>query len=218
MKFLCRKLTRYWGVAPFIFILFCYQILTYRATSSVHPGGLAVISAFIPSIIFFLIISWRTRYRLPGISFVITACVAMWHFQTILAPYINWVFVVQRSGIFAAMFIVFGITLLPGRTPMVSQIAGLVHGTLSKQMALYTRHVTTAWVILFLTMTALPLLIFMFAQHQLMFMLVNGVSMTLVFLLLSSEYFIRCKIIPKNERGGMIEGLRAYFNYSKKSP
>ncbi|MHB1268484.1 MAG: COG4648 family protein [Acidithiobacillus ferriphilus] len=208
------RLTKYWGIAFSLFIFAGYQILTYRGISSAHPGGLVVVSAFAPVIIVFLFISWSTRYRIIGLASIIAGGVALWHYQNILVHYLNWTYMIQRSGIFALLATVFGVTLLPGRTPMVSRIADLVHGPLNEQVALYTRHVTTAWALFFATMTALPLIIFIFAPHHLLFLLTNIITVTLVVSMLFAEYIVRCRTIPVGERSGMMEGLRAYFHYS----
>ncbi len=222
VKLFCQNLTtsrlaKDWSVALSLFIFVGYQILTYRGISSAHPGGLVVVSTFAPVIIVFLFISWRMHYRVIGLASIIAGCIALWHYQTILVHYLNWTYLIQRSGIFALLAMVFGITLLPGRTPMISRIADLVHGPLSEQVALYTRHVTTAWTFLFATMTALPLIIFIFAPHHLLFLLTNTISLTLVASMLFAEYIVRCRTIPVGERSGMVEGLRAYFHYSGKT-
>ena len=222
VKLFCRNLTtsrlaKYGSVALSLFVFVGYQILTYRGISSTHPGGLVVVSTFAPVIIVFLFISWRMRYRVIGLISVIAGCMALWHYQTILVHYLNWTYLIQRSGIFALLAMVFGVTLLPGRTPMISRIADLVHGPLSEQVARYTRHVTMAWTFLFATMTALPPIIFIFSPHQLLFILTNTISLTLVVSMLLVEYIVRCCTIPVGERSGMVEGLRAYFHYSSKS-
>jgi uncharacterized membrane protein len=210
-------LAKYWSIALYLFIFVGYQMLTYRGISSVHPGGLVVVSAFAPVIIVFLFISWSTRYRIIGLASIIAGCVALWHYQTILVHYLNWTYLVQRSGIFALLATVFGVTLLPGHTPLISRVADLVHGPLSKQVEIYTRHVTMAWTLFFAIMTGLPLIVFIFAPHHLLFLLTNIVTMTLMASMLFAEYIVRCRTIPVGERSGMMEGLRAYFHYSGKT-
>jgi uncharacterized membrane protein len=211
------RLAKYWSIALSLFIFSGYQILTYRGISSAHPGGLVVVSSFAPAIIVFLFISWSTRYRIISLAFIIAGCIALWHYQNILVHYLNWTYMIQRSAIFALLATVFGVTLLPGRTPMISRVADLVHGPLSEQVALYTRRVTTAWVFVFATMTALPLVIFIFAPHHLLFLLTNIITVTLVALMLFAEYMVRCRTIPVGERSGMVEGLCAYFICSDKT-
>ena len=208
------RLARYWIIVLSLFIFVGYQIVTYRGISSPHPGKLVLASAFAPIIIVFFLISWNTRYRIIGLVSIIAGCIVLWHYQTILVHYLNWTYLIQRSGIFALLATAFGVTLLPGHTPLISRVADLVHGPLSKQVAVYTRHVTMAWTLFFAIMTGLPPIIFIFAPQHLLFLLTNIITMMLVASMLFAEYIVRCRIIPIGERSGMMEGLRAYFHYS----
>ncbi|MHB1530727.1 COG4648 family protein [Acidithiobacillus sp.] len=211
------RLTEFGGVAFSLLVFVAYQILTYLGTYSTNPGGLAVVSAFAPAIIILLFMSWNARYRIVGFSCIIAGCVALWHYRNILVPYLTWANMIQRSGIFALLTAVFGLTLLPGHIPMVSRIAELIHGSLSDRLLLYTRRVTMAWAIFFATMTGLPLIIFLFIPQQLWFLFTNIISAMLVALMFFAEYIVRCRAIPVGDRAGMIEGIHAYFKYSAKT-
>ena len=51
-----------------------------------------------------------------------------------------------------AMMVLFGKTLLPGATPLVSRVASLWRGSLDPVVARYTRRVTVAWTAFFALM------------------------------------------------------------------
>lgn len=204
------------GAVFFLLIFIGYQALAYLGSSATASGGLAVIAAFSPAIIILLFMSWKTHYPIIWFSGIVSACVVLWHYHSILTHYLIWAYMVQRSGIFVLLTTVFGITLLPGHTPIISRIADLVHGPLSERVALYTRHVTIAWAFFFATMTGLPLVIFLFAPQHLLFLLTNIITVTLVASMFFAEYMVRCRAIPAGERSGMMEGIHAYFGYSAK--
>ncbi|WP_215895320.1 hypothetical protein [Acidithiobacillus ferrivorans] len=52
---------------------------------------------------------------------------------------------------------------------------------------------------------------------DLLFLLTNIITVTLVALMLFAEYMVRCRTIPVGERSGMVEGLCAYFICSDKT-
>ncbi|WP_437557607.1 hypothetical protein [Acidithiobacillus sulfuriphilus] len=211
------RFTEFYGMVFALLIFVGYQALAYLGSSATKSDGLAVLSAFSPAIVIFLFMSWTTHYRIIWFFCIISGCIALWHYHSTLAHYLTWVYVIQRSGIFVLLTTVFGVTLLPGHTPIISHIADLVHGPLSERVALYTRHVTIAWAFFFATMTGLPLVIFLFAPQHLLFLLTNIITVTLVASMFFAEYIVRCRAIPVGERSGMIEGLHAYFHYSAKS-
>ncbi len=204
----------FYGGALALLVFLGSQIFAYPGSRAAGSGGLAVLAAFSPAIILLLSMPWKAHYRIIRFFGILAGCMALWHYHSTFAHYLAWIYLIQRSGIFAALAAVFGVTLLPGHTPLISRIAGLVHGPLSGRVALYTRRVTLAWVFFFVTMTGLPLGIFLLAPENLLFLLTNLLTVTLLVFMFLAEYTVRCRAIPAGERSGMIEGLRAYFHYS----
>jgi len=210
------RFTAFHGAVFSLLVFIGYQALTYLGSPATSSGGLAVLAAFSPAIIILIFMSWKTHYQIIWFSGIVSACIVLWHYHSILTHYLTWAYMVQRSGIFILLTAVFGVTLLPGHVPMISRIAELIHGPLSEQLALYTRRVTMAWTIFFATMTGLPLVILLFVPHHLLFLLINIISAMLVVSMFFAEYMVRCRAIPAGERSGMMEGIHAYFRYSAK--
>ncbi|QFX94808.1 membrane protein [Acidithiobacillus thiooxidans ATCC 19377] len=208
------KLKAYLGMAFIVLIFFVYQILAYRGVSSTHPGAFLVVVSYLPIIVLILIMLWKTKYRNIGFVAIAAGFFALWYYQATLVNYLSWTYMVQRSCIFALSAFAFGITLLPGRIPMISRIAELVHGPLNVKVAQYTRQVTIAWTSLFGFMTFLPLIVFEFSPHPLFFLMTNAITMGLLVSMMFAEYTVRCRIIPVGERAGMVEALHAFFLYS----
>lgn len=214
LKLFSGKWKTYLGISFIVLIFFVYQILAYRGVSSAHPGAFLVVFSYLPIIVLILIMLWKTKYRNIGFAAIAAGIFALWHYQATLVIYLSWTYMVQRSCIFALSAFAFGITLLPGRIPMISRIAELVHGPLNVKVAQYTRQVTIAWTSLFGIMTVLPLIVFEFSPHLLFFLMTNAITMGLVVSMMFAEYAVRCRIIPVGERAGMVEALHAFFLYS----
>ena len=71
--------------------------------------------------------------------------VAMWTGAGTLAPAMRAVGVVAHTTIYVALLIVFGRTLLPGRVPLVTQMAMRADPAYHPGKAWYTRGATVAW-------------------------------------------------------------------------
>ena len=72
-------------------------------------------------------------------------------------------YVLQHAGLHAALAWAFGITLRPGRQPLVSALAERVHGVVSPALRDYTRRLTQAWAAYFVAMIAVSLALYAFA-------------------------------------------------------
>jgi uncharacterized membrane protein len=68
---------------------------------------------------------------------------------------IHLMYVLQHAGVHLALAWAFGMTLRPGHQPLVSALAEHVHQQLTPAMREYTRRLTQAWVVYFLSMVAL---------------------------------------------------------------
>lgn len=76
---------------------------------------------------------------------------------------IHLMYVLQHAGIHVALAWAFGATLRPGHQPLVSALAEHVHQQLTPTMRDYTRRLTRAWVVYFLSMVALSAALYAFA-------------------------------------------------------
>lgn len=204
----------YWNIW-LAFVVFCtYQLLILKGMFSAHPDGLEVVSVFAPTIIISVIIFWRTRYRVPFFIIVLLLCVGLLRYQYFFARYMDDIYLFQRMALCMFMGLTFSVSLLPGRIPLVSMVAKMVHGSLSKRLARYTRQVTLVWVFIFVLMAVLPLLVLLLVPQTMIFLVINCISILLLVLMVSIEYFVRCRLIPEEERSGMLKSILAYFQHS----
>lgn len=77
---------------------------------------------------------------------------------------IHLMYVLQHAGVHVALAWVFGMTLRPGHQPLVSALAERVHQKqLTPAMRDYTRRLTRAWVVYFLSMVVASVTLYMLA-------------------------------------------------------
>ena len=122
------------------------------------------------------------------------------------------IYVVEHVAIHVLLAIVFGVTLQAGRESLITALARRVHGSLTPDMATYTRKVTWSWTIYFLAMAALSLALFAvvpFATWAAFAGLATPLAMLLLFV---GEYLLRYRLHPEFERATLAQSLRAYVN------
>ena len=104
----------------------------------------------------------------------------------------------------------FAVSLLPGRTPLISRLAQRVHGGLSEGMKAYTRRLTIVWVAYFVVMTAVSALVFAgrpFSDWTLLCNIITPISVALLF---GGEHALRYRLHPEFERATLAQAVGAF--------
>ncbi len=102
----------------------------------------------------------------------------------------------------------FGYTLLPGRKPLISRFAELMHGhALDALSQRYTRGVTLLWSVLFALLTLESLLLGMLAEPHLWSLFTNFLNYLFVLLVFVVEYRLRLRRLPHLEHAGFFRFL-----------
>jgi uncharacterized membrane protein len=120
------------------------------------------------------------------------------------------IYVGQHVAIHVLLGFVFGLTLQPGREPLVSALARRVHGSLTRAMEVYSRKVTVAWTIYFAAMAALSLALYAFAPFDAWATFANLITPLALLLMFVGEYVLRYRLHPEFERATLRQAMRAY--------
>jgi uncharacterized membrane protein len=91
----------------------------------------------------------------------------------------------------AGLALYFGQTLIPGKTPIITQYAIYFRGELDPKAVIYTRRVTKIWVLLFIFLAIEALLLALFASIEIWSLFVNILNYLFIALLFAGEYYIR---------------------------
>ena len=111
--------------------------------------------------------------------------------------------------VFLGLAATFGVTLLPGRRPLVTRIAAALGDPLDAALLRYTRQVTAAWVALFLLLAGLTLVLWLLADHVYWSLFTNLISYLLVLSLFAAEYRLRCRRFAFARARGFVGFMRA---------
>jgi len=131
-------------------------------------------------------------------------------------PWAAWINFGQHVGFNSLMGLVFGRTLLPGREPLVTGLARLIHEHMTPVLLRYTRQVTVAWTLFFLGSAALSVLLFLWAPIEAWSVFANILSLPLVALMFVVENEVRKRVLPPEDRVSILATFRA-FRASMKS-
>ena len=119
-------------------------------------------------------------------------------------------YLLQHAGAHAALGLVFGLTLRPGRRALVTRLAATVHERLTPAMEVYTRRLTVAWTVYFAAMTLLSLLLHAFAPWSAWSVFANLVTPVCLLVFFVGEHLLRYRWHPEFERVDVRRSLDAW--------
>lgn len=189
-------------------VLAHYSAATSAATR--FPAmGVAVSLA--PSLAILLLLTWRSPRRLAMLLLCAGVGLPLWGFWGALERNFSWVYFLQHAGTNVMLAAVFGATLARGRQPICTRFAEVVHGGLTVELVRYTRQVTLAWTLFFLTLSLASTLLFLFAPIEAWSVFANFLALPLVLLMFAAEYLVRLRKLPQLEKHSIMDGILAYW-------
>jgi uncharacterized membrane protein len=191
--------------------LVAYSGLSQYSNSHAYARNLATILALAPMLTLGLVLMWRWRGALLALAAAAGIALICFCFWPQLTRNFSLVYLIQQLGFHGLMAATFGLSLLPGRLPLCTQLADKVHGPLGVAEMRYTRQVTAAWTIFFLANAAATILLYAFAPLRIWSMFVNFASLPLIGLMFAAEYAVRRRVLNQVKTGGLSATLRAYF-------
>ncbi|WP_332672620.1 hypothetical protein [Aromatoleum sp.] len=154
--------------------------------------------------------AWRSPRRTALLALLGVAAVALALVWPVLAQNVGWMYFVQHAGTNGLLCIAFGRTLGDGHLPMCTRIAEMTHGRPSDALARYTRQVTIAWTSFFGLTTVASVALFAFGPLAAWSTFANLLTIPLVTLMFVTEYAVRCRVLSREDRGSILDALRAY--------
>lgn len=151
-----------------------------------------------------------SRHRLPIILLATIGVAVGWWVHRDAAWDPRWVYLTQHAGVFGALAGVFGISLIPGATPLITRLADLVHGPLDDAMRRYTRRVTWAWLLLCGGLSLMSLALFFRGFTWWWSVLVNFLTYPLVAALFVGEYLFRRHHLPNHQHASLMAGMHSF--------
>lgn len=123
-------------------------------------------------------------------------------------------------AIYGGLLLTFGLTLRPGREPLITAMARRLHGTIPDELVVYTRRVTIAWCCFFAGQLATSITLFLFGPLVIWSFFVNVLDIPMVVAMFSAEYLCRlhCLRNPPRHSLAMILDMVAEVRKSRAEP
>ena len=193
-----------------------YPVLAHLSTATSAATtlpSLGVAVSLAPSLAILLWLAWRSPRRLLMLLLCAAVAGLLVLFWGALQRNFSWVYFLQHAGTYLMLAAVFGTTLLRGRQPLVTRLAGMVHRTrLAPEVVRYTRQVTLAWTLFFLATAGVSGALFCCASMEAWSIFANFLTFPLILLMFWLEYAVRLRKLPDLERHSILEGVRAFWN------
>lgn len=196
------------GVVSVVLALLAHAALVERV-----PPRIGAVVSLVPIA---LLVGWlvrRSRHRalaFAGMAALAAAVVLGWES---LERHFADVFFLEHAGGNLALAILFGRTLARGHEALVTRFARIMHPVLPPEVERYTRQVTIAWTILFVTLFTLSCVLHfagLQAAWSVLANIVNPIAIGAMFLV---EYGVRHRVLPHWERVGILNSVRAFSRH-----
>jgi len=185
-------------------------LLVYLSSTGRLPPLVSVGVALAPLLIGVLVVSWRSRWRGPVLLAVVATAAAVVHYRAELSQHVPALWLLQHVGGHAALAIVFGRTLLPGEEPLATRVARAVLPSMPAEVVRYTRGVTLAWTIYFVTMAVLSLALYIGVGAGAWSTFATLVSGPLVALMFVLEFTLRRFTVPASHRASIAQTVAGF--------
>jgi len=203
---------RYAGVVVVIASI-AYSLLLYLVIRDNEASELRRMLAILPLL---LAGCWLALRAAPPLwrPLLLVAAAAL-SYVLLTGPYL-WHGLIAADGLWhtsmnAFMLWFFARTLLPGRMPLISQVARhLEQGELSPATADYTRKVTLAWSLFFVAQLMGSALLYLLAPVATWSLFVNVLNAPLIALMFAAEYLIRLLFHPEQARNTIPQVISAF--------
>lgn len=193
---------------------FGYQLLIHKISVA---GQLTAVSAALVLIPFIVALTWFIAAELglrPALAIsAIFTLLGLAAVKIFGPPHPAIIFGMPHLATNAFLMWLFARTLKNGRVPLVTLMAQSVHGALTPDIEIYTRHVTLAWSLFFAAQIAGSLLLFFLASLETWSTFINILSSPLIVLMFLCEYTYRA-LRYRHHRSSPFDGLNIFSDDS----
>lgn len=200
-----------YGRGTIILLLAVSYALLAHYTNANHNETLGALVALTPIVLAILTMAWHSSHRLVMLTAIGGACALLLASWGKVAHHFNQIYWVEHAGSQLVLCMVFGRTLFNGREPMCTYFAKVVHGTITLEIALYSRKVTVAWVIFFGMMSSTSTIIFFTCPLPVWSAFAYFFTAPLIGLMFVVEYGVRRMLQPHMQHAHILAAITAVW-------
>jgi uncharacterized membrane protein len=201
------------GLALGIALTVAFAFFAHAAIVEGVPPAVGAALSLVPVALLALWAARRAHHRTGVLAAIAAGAAAFAVGWKDLERHFPDLFFIEHAGANLVLAIVFGRTLVPGREPLCTRFARIIHGELPSEVERYARKVTVAWTLFFATLCTLSCALYLGRFLEAWSLLANILSPILVGAMFAVEYFIRHRALPDWERVGILGGVRAFARH-----
>jgi uncharacterized membrane protein len=199
------------GLIAVAALLIGYAALSYYSNSTPDAKGLGVSLSLGPVLLIGLVLVWRWTRPLIATLMIVTVGAVLYRYWSALEGNYEWADLAQQCAAYGLLAFSFGRSLMPGQTPLCTQLADKLHGPLVPEEVIYTRRATAAWTAFYLFIAAAIAILFFAAPLRVWSLFVNFATYGLIALMFIADYSIRHRILPRAPRSGILAALQQFL-------
>ncbi|MES2830988.1 MAG: hypothetical protein V4695_03240 [Pseudomonadota bacterium] len=188
-----------------------YIFLSHYTLTTAGNETLGTLVAIAPIFLAAVSLAWNSRYRFPVLAFMLSVATVVTNWQEAIGLHYSTLYWVEHAGTQLLLCLMFGRTLQPGREPLCTVFARMVHGTMTPALARYTRQITLAWTMFFAVMAALSTGIFFAMPIRTWSIFANFFTAPLTCCMFIAEYAIRRTRNLDTEQVSIFAAVRAFW-------
>lgn len=190
--------------------LFAYGLMAHRFSVVDDRSPASYLFAIISIFGLLTLTALLNRAWFSALALVVAAGAFGWWFWYRAELSTTWIYLAQHAGTHAALGVLFGASLAPGRIPLVTRMARLLHGDDNPRRDRYTRQVTIAWTLYFGFIALSSLGLYLTGHRLAWSWLANVLTIPLLVSMFILEYLVRRVRLPHEATGRLADGWLAY--------
>jgi len=196
----------------FLAFILGYSLLANYTLQSKQHTSIGALIAIAPSFFTCFFLALQSKRRMLMLSLLALSTPFFWLAWDYIKLHYDWVYWLMHESLQLLLLFTFARTLAPGKVPLCTQFATLVHGSLSTQHAAYARKVTIAWALFFAVILIVSNWLFFFYPVSTWSRFVNFGYLPLVTTMFIAEYMVRKQALPKEHQADIMEAVHAFIN------
>ncbi|PKO65356.1 MAG: hypothetical protein CVU22_20315 [Betaproteobacteria bacterium HGW-Betaproteobacteria-16] len=191
-----------------------WAVGAHVASASGEPSHWGAALAIAPLALALGLALWRLPHRwLAALAAGAALALLAWTWPALTSE-VALLYFVQHVGVNLLLAAFFGRTLSGPGESLITQLARKVHGgVLSERQVAYTRWVTKAWTVFFLSLVAVSTALFLLAPVTVWSVFANLLGAPLIGSMFVGEYLWRLRCLPAHERSTFADAVRAWKNH-----
>ncbi|MDB5809428.1 MAG: hypothetical protein JWN94_1550 [Betaproteobacteria bacterium] len=186
------------------------QWLAYSAVTGGQQEFVRLALAFVPLVVLACWIAIRADNKLRWSVVLGASALAVYAIEQQASWGPAAAYSLPHAAIYLSLLWLFARTLRSGHEPLITRLAGRVHGTLPPALRTYTRRATVAWCLFFAAQLIVSALLFLFGSPRQWSLFVNVLNFPLLALMFGGEYLYRIVRHGDFPHASIIDCIRAF--------